>query len=442
MPRSLLAALTNRLRNLRYNYLFLPGLLALAFAALAAGLTHVDRLGESEGVLALFPAGPPAARTVLATIATAVATVAGVAFSITIVSLQLVSQQFTPRALRGFLGDRLNQAIAGAFVGVFLYCLVALRAVAEGEEAFLPGLTVSVAVGLAFMSLALLLVFIHHMGHSIQVSNIAKGIADATTAAARRPYPGSYGAAVEDEDADALVAQWEQEARPTVVHPEEAGFVQSVDNVPAAIEGRSFRVELLVTPGDFVTPRHPVARVWTGADPDACAKALRRAIAVTSERDLEQDVGYGVRQLADIAVKALSPSVNDPTTATTCIGYLQGILELLAAQPEPSLVRRYGREDVTLVLRRDTFPDYLEALVQISRYATSDARVVQALLQAALRVAQAAAEADAGGKAAAAARVGTRIARRALGSDRLDAEEREAVAEMLHRLPALAATSP
>jgi len=218
--------------------------------------------------------------------------------------------------------------------------------------------------------------------------------------------------------------------------------VQSVDNVPAAIEGRSFRVELLVTPGDFVTPRHPVARVWTGADPDACAKALRRAIAVTSERDLEQDVGYGVRQLADIAVKALSPSVNDPTTATTCIGYLQGILELLAAQPEPSLVRRYGREDVTLVLRRDTFPDYLEALVQISRYATSDARVVQALLQAALRVAQAAAEADAGGKAAAAARVGTRIARRALGSDRLDAEEREAVEEMLHRLPALAATSP
>ncbi|MDQ3669062.1 MAG: DUF2254 domain-containing protein, partial [Actinomycetota bacterium] len=131
MPRSLLAALTNALRNLRYNYLFLPGVIALGFAALAVGLTWVDRTGGDDGALALFPAGPPAARAVLATIATAVATIAGVSFSITVVSLQLVSQQFTPRALRGFLGDRLNQTIAGVFVGVFVYCLVALRAVQE-----------------------------------------------------------------------------------------------------------------------------------------------------------------------------------------------------------------------------------------------------------------------------------------------------------------------
>ncbi len=218
MPRSLLAAVTKGLRNLRYNYLFLPGLIALAFAALAAGLTWIDRRGGEDGVLALFPAGPAAAGAVLATIAAAVATVAGVSFSITIVSLQLVSQQFTPRALRGFLGDRLNQTIAGVFVGVFLYCLVALRAVEEEPNGFLPGLTISVAVALAFLALALLLVFIHHVGHSIQVSNIAKRIADATMAAARHPYPGSYGE-VENEDADELVARWEREMAPTLVHP-------------------------------------------------------------------------------------------------------------------------------------------------------------------------------------------------------------------------------
>lgn len=435
MPRSLLAALTNGLRNLRYNYLFLPGLIALAFAALAAGLTWIDRRGGEDGVLALFPAGPAAAGAVLATIAAAVATVAGVSFSITIVSLQLVSQQFTPRALRGFLGDRLNQTIAGVFVGVFLYCLVALRAVEEEPNGFLPGLTISVAVALAFLALALLLVFIHHMGHSIQVSNIAKRIADSTMAGVRHPYPGSYGEAVEDEDADELVARWEREVRPTLVHPGEPGFVQSIDDLPATVAGRSFRIELLAAPGDFVTPRQPIARVWTDADPEGCATAVRRAMAITPERDLKQDAAYGVLQLADIAVKALSPSVNDPTTAIMCIGYLQAILEPLAARPEPARVRRYGDKDVTLVMRPTTFSAYLEAFVQISRYAAADGRVVEALLQASLGLAQASAESSRTANAAMATEVAARIARRALRSGNLDDEERDAIAEILKRFP-------
>ncbi len=440
MPRSLVAPLTNAFRNLRYNYLGLPGAIAVAFAGLALGLTLIDRTGGKEGVLALFPSGPPAARAVLATIATAVATVAGVSFSITVVSLQLVSQQFTPRALRGFLGDRLNQTIAGVFVGVFIYCLVALRAVEEGEESFLPGLTVTVAVVLALVALGLLLVFIHHMGHSIQVSDIAKRIADATLVAAEHAYPGSYGEAV-DEDPEALVARWERDARPVLVYPEEPGFVQSLDDVPRTIEGRSFRIELLVAPGDFVTARHPIARVWTGADPDACAKALRRAIAIAAERDLSQDVGYGIRQLADIAVKALSPSVNDPTTATTCVGYLQAILERIAETPSPAPVRWHEEKDVTVVMRRDTFSDYLQSLIQVSRYATSDARVVDALLHAALRIAQAAAEVGADANARAAERVATRIANRAFGSDAIDDEEREAIAAVMDKFPSLVRAS-
>ncbi|MDQ3858326.1 MAG: DUF2254 domain-containing protein [Actinomycetota bacterium] len=435
MSRSLLAPLTNSLRNLRYNYLFLPGLIAFAFAGLALATTRLDRTGGSDGVLTLFPAGPPAARAVLQTIATTVATVAGVAFSLTIVSLQLVSQQFTPRALRGFLGDRLNQTIAGVFVGVFIYCLVALRSVEEGEESFLPGLTLTLALALALVALALLLVFVHHMGHSIQVSNIAKRIADATLAAVENRYPSSYGDAIVDADLEAVVARWDGESPPTLVYSEEPGFVQSLDDIPKTIEGGSFRLELLVAPGDFVTPRHPIVRVWTGADPDECATAVRRAIAIAPERDLRQDVGYGVRQLADIAVKALSPSVNDPTTAATCIGYLQAILERIAAEPAPAPIRHFPDKDVTILMKRDTFSDYLEALTQIGRYASSDARAVDALLHASLRVAQAAAEGGAEDRARAAAEVGTRIARRALSSEAIDEEEREAIATVLEQFP-------
>ncbi len=439
MPRSLLAAFGTWLHGLRYNYLVVPGSIAVGFAGLGVALTLLDRQGGSEGVATIFAAGPAAARTFLATTAAAVATIAGVAFSITIVSLQLVSQQFTPRALRGFLGDRLNQTVAGVFIGVFLYCLVALRSVEEGEEQFVPGLALGVGMGLAFVALALLLVFVHHMGHSIQVSTIARRIARETLQATERLYPHSYGQGLDDVDPDALVAGWEQERESALVHPEEPGFVQSVDDIPGTIGGRSFAVELLVAPGDFVTPRHPIARVWTQANHDECVIALRRAVAIRAERDVQQDVGYGVRQLADIAVKALSPSVNDPTTATTCIGYLQAVLERIAQTRSPARVRRFPDQDVMLVMRRDAFRDYLESLIQISRYATADARPVEALVRAALRVSQAAAEAGAPDRSLAAQETAQRIARRALDSQALDEEERAAIEDLVDATPDVAA---
>jgi uncharacterized membrane protein len=357
-------------------------------------------------VLALFPAGPTAAGAVLSTIATAVATVAGVSFSITIVSLQLVSQQFTPRALRGFLGDRLNQAIAGYFVGVFAYCLVALRAVEEGDQnAFLPGLTVTVAVVLALVALGLLLVFVDHMGHSIQVSNIAERIAEATQTSAKNPYP-SFGEPLAGEDAATLVRRWEGSSVPTVVHPRRSGFVQSVEDPGSALTDSAYRLELLVAPGDFVTPDRPIARVWSRADPEASEDAVAQAVAVGAERTLDQDVGYGVRQLVDIAVRALSPSTNDPTTAMTCIGYLQAILEGLATRSDPVRVRRYPGRELVVVAHGPRFAEHVEVLVEVGRYAREHARVVQWLRQCTDRIAQLAAAAgeQAHASAAAAAR--------------------------------------
>lgn len=431
MGLSVLSFASRLARNLRYSYLFLPGVMALGFAGLAVGLTQIDKTGGATGVLGVFPAGPPGARAVLTTIAAAVATVAGVSFSITIVSLQLVSQQFTPRALRGFLADRLNQAIAGVFIGVFLFCLVALRTVAEGERGFVPGLTMTVAVGLAVLALLLLLVFIHHMGHSIQVSNISRKITDGTLAAAESLHPGAYGDA-EAEEPDAVVARWARERTPVEVAAATPGFVQSFDDLPRAVGSRA-RVELLVAPGDFVTERDVLARVWAAEDADACAAGLRRSIAIAPERDLAQDVGFGLRQLADIAVKALSPGVNDPTTATTCIGYLRAVLERLAATPWPEPVRRLP-DEVELVLPRADFEDHLEVLVQVGRYATADARVVHALLDTALAVAESARRDGQRAHALAAGRAGLRIARRALDDGGLDAEEREEIGRLAAEL--------
>ncbi|MBW3593679.1 MAG: DUF2254 domain-containing protein, partial [Actinobacteria bacterium] len=310
MPRSLVATLTNALRNLRYSYLFLPGLIALAFSLVAIALTTVERVVGGDELVSIFPAGPEAARSVLTTIGATLATIVGVAFSITIVSLQLVSQQYTPRAVRGFLGDRLNQTVAGIFIGGFLYALVALRTVEDAPDPFVPRLTVTISVVIAFVALAFLLVFVHHMGHSIDVANIVSRIGGATIDSLDPLYPDSYGEP-DDVDAAALVQEWHSGDSPTVVRPDRPGFVQALDDIPGTISGRSFRIELLVSPGDFVTERHPLANVWTNGDGAECAKAVSRAIAVASEREMTQDTAYGIRQLVDIAVKALSPGMND-----------------------------------------------------------------------------------------------------------------------------------
>lgn len=432
MPRSALASLTNWLRMLRYSYLALPAAIALGFAALAFLLLALDAAAGRSGVGGLFPAGAPAARAVLTTIAGSLATVVGVAFSVTIVTLQLVSQQFTPRAVRGFLGDRVIQTVAGVFVGVIVYCLVALRAIEEGEEPFVAGLTVTVAFALAVIALGMLLVFIHHVAQSIQAGEITRKIADATTAAVAELYPESYGQP-ELENADAIVGEWAREAEPTiVVFPVEPGYVQAIGDIPAALKGERFRLELVVATGDFVTTRHPIARVWTDGDGDECARAIRRAVTIAAERDVHQDVGYGIRQLADIAVKALSPSVNDPTTAMTAVGYLQETFEQLAGRAWPPRVRRVPDREVTLVMHRDPFEKLLEPLVQIGRYAT-DARIVEALLRACLRIRDAANASGAHARARAVARSGERIAARAVAGGSLDFTERAEI-ERLSRV--------
>jgi uncharacterized membrane protein len=141
-----------RLRNLLQGFWFVPGLIAIALGALSFVVISIDRAAGPRGLSGAFDGDASAARSILSTIAGSLITVAGLAFTLTVVTLQLVSSQFTPRALRNFLGDRLNQLTAGSFVGIFLYCLLVLRSVrtrVEGQDGFIPALSVTVAILLA-----------------------------------------------------------------------------------------------------------------------------------------------------------------------------------------------------------------------------------------------------------------------------------------------------
>lgn len=301
--------------------------------------------------------------------------------------------------MRGFLGRRISQVVSGSFIGIFVYCLVLLvtvREEGEANEPFVPTLGVVVAVLLSVVGLVLLVVFINSLANTIQVSTMTADVTRTTLESVDRVNPEPFDAAREVEPSTAHAAG-EPVHR---VRPERPGYVRRVLLDPGAVRDVVGTVEVLVRPGDFVTTATPVLE-WRGPGTLAASadRALRAAVVVREERDLDQDPGYGIRQLTDIALRALSPGINDPSTAVTCLGYLRDVLEHLAGRRLPTrVVLEDGR--LTVVLARFGFGDYLEPLVEVAGYAAGDPRVTAALLDLLAGVARVAGEVGAGARRA------------------------------------------
>jgi uncharacterized membrane protein len=385
--------------DLMQSLWFLPGLVTLAFAALAMLVVQVDRMAGSEGIGVLFGGSPEAAREILSTIAGSVITVAGLAFSITIITLQLVSQQFSPRATRTFLGNKPTQVSAGVFLGVFVYCLLVLRSVREEDFGeFVPGLAVALAILLGVLGIGVLLFFINHTAQSIKVTSIAARIARETLSSIDQLYPEAYGEPAGGESGvEEIVARWREEGEPLLVRPQRPGFVERIglDTFVERLPDRARRVYVQVMPGEFVTEEQPLMSVWPcdGLDADALEEAGRTAVLVGSEREVREDIAYGIQQLADIALRAISPSVNDPTTAVTCVGYIAAILERLAGRSFPAALRRYRDGSVEVVAVRPAFELYVShGIDDVGRWSAEYPRVTKALLSAVGRAAAVAAE--------------------------------------------------
>jgi uncharacterized membrane protein len=378
----------------------LPGLIVLALVLLAFVVIRVDHLlGDTD---VGFGGGPAAARDVLAAIAGSFVTVAGLTFSLTIVVLQLASSQYSPRILRGFLSDRTTQLTAGAFIGVFAYSLVVLRSVRSEPDAFVPSLGVSLAIVLALAALGVLFAFIDHVAKLIQVSNLAARLGAETCAELERTSDGDHGS--DDGEAERRVRSWRAGGPALAVHVPRAGYLRSIDvgAITNRLADAHARVALLARPGDLAVPDEPVAEVWwepgTATDADAVTAAVLRAVHVADERDLRDDPGFGVRQLADIAIRALSPGINDPTTAVTCVAYVRAALVQDAGLPPP---RRVVEQDgVEVVLPPRALDRDAAALVEVAYHATRDPRTAAAVERAVAAVTDAARAAGRGDEAA------------------------------------------
>ena len=380
------------------TFWFVPGLVSLVGPLLAIIFLNLDHYFKPVRMMFIFSGGVTEANTILSTIAGSLITVAGLAFSITIVVLQLVSSQYTPRALRGFLQDRVTQAVAGGFFAIFAYSLIVLAAVRESSSAdpgFLPILSITIAIGLGFLGLALLLIFVHHTGRVIQVSDIAAHLTTQTIQAIDQlPYAHWDSEAFQGEKVSQRIQTWYTEEEPARIRATRPGYVQRIE-LAHLLRSRLFtglHLRLLVCPGDFVTEETLIAEMWpVQAANEELRRTIHKNIIVERERDISQDVRFGVRQLADIALRALSPAINDPTTGVLCIKYLQAVFEhLVDSSPQMGSYHFVG-ESGGLEIRQPAFQEYLEVFLEIKLYAGGNVRVIETLLIALAKVTEIAA---------------------------------------------------
>ena len=371
----------------RASFWFVPAMIVLGAVGLAAGLialdANVDMLFEKQWPL-LFGAGAEGSRGLPTAVAGSMITVAGVAFSITIVALSLTSSQYTSRVLRNFMRDRMNQVVLGVFVGVYAYCLVVLRSIrGSAEGAFVPSLAVLGGLAMAFVGIAFLIFFIHHISMSIQASSIIAAAAEETTAAVDHLFPKELGDDA-DEDADGSPVADLGEQTWSAVRARKTGYIESIDGhvLLTLTRKQEIMVRMERGVGEFVVEGAPLLSVaGQGRLDDEAADELRAVYVISRQRSVQQDAGFGIRQIVDIAMKALSPGVNDTTTAVMCVDYLGAILARLAVR-EIATPRRLDEGKLRVITRGPCFESLLtEAFDQIRQNADGNVAVLTRQLQ-------------------------------------------------------------
>ena len=373
--------------DVRSSLWFIPSLFVAGSVLLALGLIELDlRIDPAlrQSYPRLLAAEAEGSRAMLSAVAGSMITVAGVVFSIVIVSLSLASTQYTSRVLRHFMRDRANQAVLGVFLGIFAYCIVVLRtfsAAGRGEE-FVPSIAVLVGAALSLVGMGFLIFFIHHTAAAVQASEIIASITEEATAAIDKLFPEELGA--EEGRSREVEGDGVPDDGWRPVPSSETGYVQTIDVETLASfareRGVSVRVERGV--GEFAAEGKPIVSVSPAAEigPKG-VKALNAAFAVGKYRTAEQDPAFGIRQLVDIALKALSPGINDTTTAVNCLDYLGVILSRLATRRLEGAA--CGAGGARVILKEVTFGQYAdEAFNQIRQNAEGNVSVLIRMLGA------------------------------------------------------------
>jgi uncharacterized membrane protein len=376
------------LERLRESLWLIPGMMVVAAGGLASVLVASDSPApDVPGRELLLPATAEAAVPVLQVVAGSVITVTSVVFSLTVVALQITAGNYSPRALRTFLRDLATQAVLGTFLATFTYAYLVLQAVQdlpdEKQAEWAPQAAFLAVPGFALASLIALVFFIHHVTQAIRVDLILKEVLEESLGSIDTVHPDRGSDALDQHPRDLVPADAHE------VTSAATGFVQTFGFEPllAAAQTNDVVVAYRPSAGDHILEGATLAWCWRregpsedlGREMDA---VVRRCVQIGRERSMDHDVAYGIRQLVDIAVRALSPGVNDPNTAVAAIHHLTVVYRTLLDRQVGPLVVRDQEGSGRIVVPYPSLDEYLTIMVQqVGHYGRGDLMVVLRLLR-------------------------------------------------------------
>ncbi|WP_241384594.1 DUF2254 domain-containing protein [Rhodococcus sp. CH91] len=332
VPRSWMqlrfAAGTYRFRESLFG---LPALIVLAGAVVAEVSGYIDRMvGPFSWGLKM---NSNAAVWLLSTVAGATITTAGVVFSLTVVSLQLASSQFSPRVMRSFIRDRFSQTVIGMLVATFVYCVLTLRHIGADEAAPAPTISTTLAVVLAVATVVLIIAYLNRLAHGLQVGEVVRSIASEA-----EKVISDTGRSAHREIRAEQVPEPDFDDGATVYAPRDGWVTQAPADLVLAVVPAGTVVRLETRPGAYIHRGEPLLRVHPTPERAATLRRLESAVEISNARTMQEDVDFALRQLVDIALRALSQAINDPTTATEVVLRLGSLLRTLLITDSPAPV--------------------------------------------------------------------------------------------------------
>ncbi len=390
--------IANLYERMQSSYWFIPSIMAVQAAALSTILLFIDLLNFEQEFFNLSwinLTGAAGARSILSTVANSMITVTGMVFSITIVSLSLTAQQYGPRLLQNFLRNRGNQIVLGTVTATYLYCLLVLRTVNEdGDQSFIPHLSILCALALAVVCVGMLIYFIHNITISIQVTNVIANVSRDLANTVEKLFPEKnphISNPRENELAmiDILPDGFAEQAMP--IKYDKAGYLQAIDHngLLELASRHDLVLRILHRIGYFLMPDSALVEVFPAKaanDKDLC-KQINRHFITGRQRSQNHDFELLINELVEIAGRALSPGINDPFTAMTCIDHLVLALCDLAQRAFPAPDRGDQDNRIRVIDSPPSFRRILDlAFNQIRQYGRTHIAVTLHLLEGIKRI--------------------------------------------------------
>ena len=377
-------------KELMATFWFLPVLIIVFSVLLSIGLVYLDSsiTISHEGLIRFFLVNSSnSARSILSTISGAMIGVAGTVFSVTLVALSLASSQFGPRLIKNFMYVRLNQVVLGSYISTYLYCLLVLNSIKDGNGfTFIPSISIFVAILAAIANIVLLIVFIHQIAISIQADKIISDISDYISKQVKSLFPEKMGEEKEIEKNVDTAATFSAFQKHTSLKSPKSGYLQYIDSeaLVEVVTQHDALLELYQRPGSYLVKGINIGLLYskTNLEKDEMESILNQFI-IGKTKTHQQNLEFSIHEMVEIAARALSPGINDPYTAIACIDNLTANMSYLAKAKFPSKYRFDKEGNLRVIADVLDFEGVLDAAFnQIRQFSAGSTAVIIRLMEA------------------------------------------------------------